>query len=85
MLRERQEVAKQLIGGCSYSAGGKFYESLNAFVRVAKRTFRWFDNAWRCGVPERSVGASANSYWLYGICHQHLSSTFLKPVTNRLQ
>ena len=52
---------------------------------VAKRTFRWFDNAWRCGVPERSVGASANSYWLYGICHQHLSSTFLKPVTNRLQ
>ena len=40
MLRERQEVARQLIGGCSYSAGGKFYESLNAFVRVAKRTVR---------------------------------------------
>nr|WKV19759.1 hypothetical protein [Vibrio parahaemolyticus] len=45
MLRERQEVAKQLIGGCSYSAGGKFYESLNAFVRVAKRTFRFRNNA----------------------------------------
>ena len=45
MLRERQEVARQLIGGCSYSAGGKFYESLNAFVRVAKRTFRFRNNA----------------------------------------
>lgn len=36
----RWEVAKQLLGGCTYSAGGKFYECLNAFVRVAKRTFR---------------------------------------------
>ena len=44
MLRERQEVARQLIGGCSYSAGGKFYESLNAFVRVAKRTFKFGEN-----------------------------------------
>ena len=46
MLRERQEVARQLIGGCSYSAGGKFYESLNAFVRVAKRTFRKVHEFW---------------------------------------
>lgn len=37
----RWEVAKQLLGGCTYSAGGKFYECLNAFVRVAKRTFRF--------------------------------------------
>ena len=49
MLRERQEVARQLIGGCSYSAGGKFYESLNAFVRVAKRTFGLENNAGATG------------------------------------
>lgn len=42
----RWEVAKQLLGGCTYSAGGKFYECLNAFVRVAKRTFRKVHEFW---------------------------------------